>query len=178
MNRHVTRALHIIFVLVLALTFTTNAAAQGQTPSATPTASVAAPTPSPAPSATPLPATASPTPTVKSTPPKPPATPTLTPTAAVTQPVSGTSPLELTIYNQNIALVKSLRTITLTSGINLVQIDDIAAQIDPTSVYFVSLTDPTGTLVLEQNYEYDLVDAQKLLDKYTDQEITIRTING
>ena len=65
--------------------------------------------------------------------------------------------VELTVYNQNVALVSENRTIPLTSGLNEVVYTDVAAQIDPTSVSFKSLTDPEGTTVLEQNFEYDLV---------------------
>ena len=54
----------------------------------------------------------------------------------------------------------------------------MAASIDPTSVLFRSLTDPSGTAVLEQNYEYDLVGAAALLEKYIDQSITVVTRDG
>jgi hypothetical protein len=55
---------------------------------------------------------------------------------------------------------------------------DVAAQIDPTSVHFRSLTDPEDTVVLEQNYEYDIVDSAKLLRKYLDMEIGLVTEDG
>jgi hypothetical protein len=45
-------------------------------------------------------------------------------------------------------------------------------------VHFRSLTDPEGTTVLEQNYEYDLVGSSKLLSKYLDQEISVVTEDG
>lgn len=84
----------------------------------------------------------------------------------------------LTIYNQNLALVRDHRQLTLKAGLNDVRITDVAAQIDPTSVHFQSLTDPEGTTVLEQNYEYDLVGSRKLLQKYVDQEISLVTEDG
>jgi hypothetical protein len=55
---------------------------------------------------------------------------------------------------------------------------DVAREIDPTSVHFKSLTDPGGTTVLEQNYEFDLVGADKLLDKYIDGRVAIVTKGG
>ena len=61
---------------------------------------------------------------------------------------------ELTVYNQGMALVKDTRTLNLKEGVQTITVTDVAAQIDPTSVFFKSLTDPTGTTVLEQNYEY------------------------
>jgi len=88
------------------------------------------------------------------------------------------SGVSLTVYNQNLALVKDLRTLSLKVGLNRVQVADVAAQIDPTSVHFRSLTDPDGTTVLEQNYEYDLVGSRKLLQKYVDQKITLVTQDG
>lgn len=83
--------------------------------------------------------------------------------------------VELTVYNQNVALVSENRTIPLTSGLNEVVYTDVAALIDPTSVSFKSLTDPEGTTVLEQNFEYDLVGSTALLEKYIDKVIVVQT---
>jgi hypothetical protein len=85
---------------------------------------------------------------------------------------------ELTVYNQNIALVRDTRSFGLEQGVNEVRFSDVASQIDPTSVHFRSLTDPEGTTVLEQNYEYDIVGTQKLMQKYLDQEIDLVTQDG
>ena len=52
------------------------------------------------------------------------------------------------------------------AGTNEVQFMDVAALIDPTTVHLKSLTDPAGLRILEQNYEYDLLSSQKLLEKY------------
>ena len=86
--------------------------------------------------------------------------------------------VELTVYNQDMALVRDSRSFDLNQGLNEVRFSDVAAQIDPTSVHFRSLTDPQGTGVLEQNYEYDLVSTQKLLQKYVDQDIQLVTEDG
>ncbi len=83
--------------------------------------------------------------------------------------------VQLTVYNQDLALVSETRSVPLRSGLNQVVYDDVAALIDPTSVSFRSLTDPEGTAVLEQNFEYDLVGSAKLLQKYIDQVITVET---
>lgn len=83
--------------------------------------------------------------------------------------------IELTIYNQNFGLVKDRRALSLKKGINDIRFSDVAAQIEPTSVHFKSLTDPLGCVIEEQNYEYDLVSATKLLTKYIDRNITIIT---
>ena len=79
----------------------------------------------------------------------------------------------LTIYNQGTALVQDRRTYTFTVGNNIINFTDVASQIDPTSVNFVSLTDPLGTSVLEQNYIYDLVGTSALLRRYVDETIRV-----
>jgi hypothetical protein len=83
--------------------------------------------------------------------------------------------LELTIYNQNFGLVKDRRSMDFKSGINDLRFTDVAALIEPTSVHFKSLTNPAGCVIQEQNFEYDLVSADKLLEKYVDKAIKIVT---
>lgn len=81
--------------------------------------------------------------------------------------------IELTIYNQNFGLVKDRRALEFKKGVNNIRFSDVAALIEPTSVHFKSLTDPLGCAIQEQNYEYDLVSADKLLRKYIDKKIKI-----
>ena len=71
------------------------------------------------------------------------------------------------------AVVRETRKIDLQAGINSLRFNDVAAGIDPTTVTFKSLTAPDSTMVLEQNYEYDLVSPDKLLAKYVGKEIII-----
>ena len=61
---------------------------------------------------------------------------------------------------------------------NTVDFRDVAATIDATSVTFQSLTDPDGTVVLEQNYIYDLVDTEALLSRYLDETINVTAADG
>ncbi|HSW46385.1 MAG TPA: DUF4139 domain-containing protein [Phycisphaerae bacterium] len=75
------------------------------------------------------------------------------------------------------AVVKQERPIELTQGRSTVRFTDVAAQIDPTTVSFQSLTDP-GTRVLEQNYQFDLVSADKIMERYLDQIITVEQATG
>jgi len=86
--------------------------------------------------------------------------------------------VDLTVYNQNLALVRDRRTLEFEAGVNEIAFTDVAALIDPSSVLVRSLTDPDGTTVLEQNYEYDIVGSEKLLRKYVDREITLVTEDG
>jgi hypothetical protein len=80
---------------------------------------------------------------------------------------------ELTVYNDNLGLVREQRDIQLNKGQNEVKFTDVASKIDATSVHFKSITDPDGTSVLEQNFEYDLISRDKLLSKYIDKEIEL-----
>jgi len=87
--------------------------------------------------------------------------------------VGPTERMEVTVYNQDLGVVKDVRSIELTEGRSSIQFADVAARIDPTSVHFKSLTDPAGVEILEQNYQFDLVDRTKLLEKYLGKEIRI-----
>ncbi|HUK83370.1 MAG TPA: DUF4139 domain-containing protein, partial [Verrucomicrobiae bacterium] len=83
----------------------------------------------------------------------------------------------LTIYNQNFGVVRERRNVEVKEKEGTVRFADVATQIDGTSVSFKSLTDPSAT-VLEQNYEYDLVSADKLLQKYIDKQIGVLSKDG
>jgi hypothetical protein len=85
--------------------------------------------------------------------------------------------LALTIYNSNLGLVKDSRRMTLPGGAGEVRFMDVASQIIPTSVQIVSLLDPRSLTVLEQNYEYDLLNPASLLDKYVGKEVKLLTRN-
>ena len=103
-------------------------------------------------------------------------------TATTTTAWAGTTPaddegVEVTIYNQNFGVVREKRNVDVKDKVGTIQFTDVASQIDGTSVQFKSLTDPLAT-VLEQNYEYDLVSADKLLDKYIDKQLTVLTKDG
>jgi len=79
----------------------------------------------------------------------------------------------VTIYNVNLGLVKDQREIKLTKGTGELRFMDVASQIIPTSVHIKSLIDPDSLQILEQNYEYDLLNPQKLLDKYVGKEVKL-----
>src|ERR1700681_3570178 len=81
--------------------------------------------------------------------------------------------LNVTVYNSNIALVRDVRNLTLPGGIFRLKFMDIAATVNPATVHFRSLTDPDKLSVLEQNYEYDLLEPAKLLHKYVGKEVTL-----
>ncbi len=84
----------------------------------------------------------------------------------------------ITIYNGNLGLVKDIREVSLPAGAHEVKFMDVAGQIDPTTVHLKSLTDPSALRVLEQNYEYDLLSPQKLMDKYVGKNVRLVTSDG
>ena len=81
--------------------------------------------------------------------------------------------LAVTVYNSNVALVRDVRHLRLPDGPIDLRYMDIAAQVNPATVHIVSLTAPKDLNVLEQNYEYDLLSPQKLLQKYVGKELTL-----
>jgi hypothetical protein len=81
--------------------------------------------------------------------------------------------LAVTVYNSNIALVRDVRQLTLPSGNFRLKFMDIAATVNPATVHFRSLTEPEKLAVIEQNYEYDLLEPAKLLHKYVGKEVTL-----
>jgi len=86
--------------------------------------------------------------------------------------------ISVTVYNQNMALVKEVREVEVEKGLSRLSYRDVAEQMDPTSVHFRSLTTPDRLFVLEQNFEYDLVGAVKILNKYIDHQIQVVLENG
>jgi hypothetical protein len=76
------------------------------------------------------------------------------------------------------ALVRHDRAFTLERGRNTVRFTDVAALIDPTTVSFESVTDAAGTRVVEQNFQFDLVNSAKLLQKYVDRTISVDQVRG
>ena len=59
------------------------------------------------------------------------------------------SSVEVTVYNQNLGLVKETRSFNLKSGVSDLAITDVPSQIDATSVHFKSLTHPNALSVIE-----------------------------
>ncbi len=76
------------------------------------------------------------------------------------------------------AIVKQERDVDFAEPRLTIRFSDVASEIEPTTVRFSSLTDPSGTRVLEQNYEFDLVSTQKLMEKFLDREITVEKAHG
>ena len=87
--------------------------------------------------------------------------------------VDDQSELAVTVYNSDLALVRDVRNLQVSRGTSNLHFMDIAATVNPATVHFRSLTEPSRVHVLEQNYEYDLLEPEKLLRKYIGREVTL-----
>ena len=86
-------------------------------------------------------------------------------------PLSQQTNLNIAIYNQNIALVDDVRTVSLTQGINDISFEEISAQLIPES----ALLKGTNITTLEQNFNYDLITRASLLEKSIGQNVILQT---
>jgi len=82
--------------------------------------------------------------------------------------------VSVTVYNVNLALVRETRALSIDRvGTRALRFMDVPSSIDPRTVHLESLTAPGDLGVLEQNYEYDLISPEKLLEKYVGREVEI-----
>jgi hypothetical protein len=79
----------------------------------------------------------------------------------------------ITIYNDNLGLVKDVRAITLATGVQNLWFEGVAAQVDPTTVHIRSLDAANALRVLEQNFEYDLISPDRLMEKYLGESVEL-----
>jgi hypothetical protein len=83
----------------------------------------------------------------------------------------------VTIYNNNLALVKDQRKVKLSSGMQKLAIRDVSAQIRSETALLRSLSHPGGFSTLEQNFDFDLLTPEKLLEKYVGKTVSIVKTN-
>ena len=79
----------------------------------------------------------------------------------------------VTIYNSNLALVKDQRSIHLNSGANHLAFRDVSARMRPETALLRSLTAAGSLKVVEQNFDFDLLTPQALLEKYVGKTVTV-----
>lgn len=82
----------------------------------------------------------------------------------------------VTIYNDSLALVREERSLTLDKGLNRIALRDVSAQIMPETASLRSLSGSPLQL-LEQNFDFDLLGSQALLNKYVGRTVTTITTN-
>src|SRR2546423_14956579 len=94
-------------------------------------------------------------------------------TSEQTTTASDRQSVNITVYNSNLGLVRETRRLNLPTGRIALRFADVTAQIRPETVHLASLLSPTALHILEQNYQYDLLNPAKLLDKFVGKEITL-----
>ena len=79
----------------------------------------------------------------------------------------------VTIYNQDLALVKDTRKVKLKKGLNALALRDVSAQIRPETALLRSINTPGSLTLLEQNFYFDLLTPHKMLEKYVGKTVSI-----
>lgn len=75
----------------------------------------------------------------------------------------------VTIYNQDLALIRDARKISLKPGRQTLAFREVSAQIRPQTALLAA----PGLRVLEQNFEYDLLTPHSLLEKYIGKKVML-----
>lgn len=83
----------------------------------------------------------------------------------------------VTIYNSDLALVKDTRKVKIKAGLNALALRDVSAQIRPETALLRSLSTPGSLVLLEQNFDFDLLTPQKILEKYVGKTVGIVKTN-
>jgi hypothetical protein len=79
----------------------------------------------------------------------------------------------VTIYNENLALIKDTRQLALDQGLNRYALREVSGQMRPETASLRSLSHPGSLSLLEQNFDFDLLTPAKLLEKYVGREVRI-----
>ncbi|MES2000513.1 MAG: DUF4139 domain-containing protein, partial [Pseudomonadota bacterium] len=83
----------------------------------------------------------------------------------------------VTIYNDDLALIKDQRKVTLDNGLNHLAWRDVSARMRPETALLRNLGEAKGFSLLEQNFDFDLLTPEKLLEKYTGKQVTVIKTN-
>lgn len=79
----------------------------------------------------------------------------------------------VTIYNQDFALIREQRRVVLEPGENILALREVSAALRPETALLKNLSHPKGFIVREQNFDYDLLSPQKLLEKYVGRKVQV-----
>ena len=101
----------------------------------------------------------------------------LTATAESTSTLQDQQSVAVTIYNDNLALVKDQRRLALERGSSTLAFRDVSAEIRPETALMRSLTSPGKLSVVEQNFDFDLLTPEKLLEKYVGRDVSVIRTN-
>jgi hypothetical protein len=81
--------------------------------------------------------------------------------------------LSVTIYNNNQALVQDVRQVAIANGRSRIEFPDVSAMIRPETLSFAA----PGAGIVEQNFDFDLLTPQKLMEKAIGQTVTLLRTN-
>jgi len=87
------------------------------------------------------------------------------------------SQVAVTLYNQDLALVKDTRRVGLSAGNHRLAWRDVSARIRPETALLRNLSEPRGFYLVEQNFDFDLLTPQTLLDKYVGRKVKVIKTN-
>jgi hypothetical protein len=99
------------------------------------------------------------------------------PIASRSSDAKGRQKISITVYNSNFGLVREQRSVELAKGRVALSFADVSAHIQPETVHIRSIDDPDALAVLEQNYRYDLLTPEKLLEKYVGKRVKVVRYN-
>lgn len=99
--------------------------------------------------------------------------PTTPPPPEIRSTLQDQQAVAVTIYNEDLALVKDTRRLTLQPGLQRIALRDVSARIRPETAQLRSLTQPGSFDLLEQNFDFDLLTPAKLLEKYVGREVRV-----
>jgi hypothetical protein len=83
----------------------------------------------------------------------------------------------VTIYNENLALVKDQRRVSFEAGRNRLALREVSARMRSETALLRSLSHPGSLALLEQNFDFDLLTPAKLLEKYVGRQVRVFRIN-
>src|SRR5262249_23214709 len=83
----------------------------------------------------------------------------------------------VTIYNDDLVLVKDTRRLVLDNGLNVLALRDVSARMRPETAQLRSLTHPGTIDVFEQNFDFDLLTPAKLLEKYVGRSVRVARVH-
>jgi hypothetical protein len=83
----------------------------------------------------------------------------------------------VTVYNTNLALVRDRRKIAIGMGETALTFMDVAEQIRPETVSLRSVSKAGSIRIIEQNYEYDLMSPEKLMEKYVGKKVKLQNFS-
>jgi hypothetical protein len=94
------------------------------------------------------------------------------PVRDVTSSASDREAVAVTVYNDDLALVKERRKVDLPKGLTRLSLREVAAQLRPETALLRAASGQPLSLI-EQNFDFDLLTPQKLLEKYVGREVTV-----